>query len=164
MLLEWHLLLFLAGVLLMLGYQGYLTFLASNNKVMTDLEFFRVKRAVFNLLEQELSFKSATVQLEQNNMGTILTCREVWPQRTLTYYCQNASSKPYYETLYLKTQISGQRPGINPLTPSSVIVTEWQLESLDNNKLHVKLTLTDVKGKRKKEFSEVIILCNGKII
>ena len=145
-------------------YDNFAQSVNIGREVLRDLEIYRVERSVVALMKEELIFYVDTAAISGESPGTLISCQETAVKRKIYYYCKSSPEAPYATTLYQKTNVEGKSPGINPLTPPNIEVTEWRVEKLNDKSLLMTIGLKEYKTGREKLFSEVVDLCNGKVL
>ena len=145
-------------------YDNFAQSVNIGREVLSDLEIYRAGRSAVGLLKEELTFYVDTAAISGEIPGTLISCQETAIKRKIYYYCKSSPEKPYAITLYQKTNVEGKSSGINPLTPPNIEVTEWHVEKINDKSLLLTIGLKEHKTGREKFFSEVVELCNGKVL
>mgnify|MGYP003598828145 CR=1 FL=1 len=153
LLLEYCIALMLVSLILFIFHDTFFQAILTCQKVTKDLEIYRVERATMALLRENLDFNVEKV-----------VCQEAAAKRKIYYYCSESPTGRHTTTLYQRIKVEDKGAGVNPLTTPDMEVTAWHAEKLSNKSILLTFSLREYSSGREKDFSEVINLCNGKVL
>lgn len=165
LLLEYCIALMLTSLILFIFHDALFQAITTCQKVTNDLEIYRVERATMALLRENMDFNVEKVELfEDAEKGSIIVCHEAAAKRTILYYCSESPTGRHLTTLYQRIEVEDKSAGVNPLTTPDMEVTAWHAEKLSGKSILLTFSLREYSSGRERDFSEVINLCNGKVL
>lgn len=165
LLLEYCIALMLVSLILFIFHDTFFQAILTCQKVTKDLEIYRVERATMALLRENLDFNVEKVELLKDaEDSSMIVCQEAAAKRKIYYYCSESPTGRHTTTLYQRIKVEDKGAGVNPLTTPDMEVTAWHAEKLSNKSILLTFSLREYSSGREKDFSEVINLCNGKVL
>jgi hypothetical protein len=161
LLLEINMVLLLLFVLFTTFYQPFIQILVSLKHMEEDMVLCLSERLLLGRLEQELTFETRELVLQQQATGvTFLKCSLLSADKTRQFFCRPHKEGSGY-TFYQSTQVVGRQEGINPLTPPHVKLLNFRACPVDDHSLKLLMTFGLTSSLRQKSTTRFIKLNNG---
>lgn len=163
LLLEMNIFLFLIAMLFSGFSQGMIHLWENIDRVKDQIFMGRVARDLLAIMEYQLTFHTTEVFLQETAGTCILHCTTLGQAKKRSFFCQKYPHSNNFG-FYQKVQVLGRNPGINPLSPPDMGVTNFQVEKLSSFMVKVNFTLTVLATGRHKAFTGVLYLRNGTVL
>lgn len=163
LLLEINMFLFLFAILFSGFFQGTIHLWENVDKVKDHIFMGRVARDLLAIMEYQLTFHTTEAVVQENSGNSILHCTTLGQAKKRSFFCQKypqSSNLGFYQ----KIQVLGRNPGVNPLSPPDMGVTDFHVEKLSSFMVKVDFTLTVLATGRHKNFTGVLYLRNGTLL
>lgn len=152
---EGYLTLFLGMVLLGLLLQAVPHGCRALGQLCLQAEMDRIEQDLHARLEARFLFDVEQVQVAEGPEGTVVRCYGGPRFARRDYYVKESPSSRC-PVLYRRTwNPQGRKPGVNPISPEHIAVTDFQAEQTAPGRLLWKMTLVHRKTGVKKRFQEV---------
>ncbi len=143
--------------------QGVITLWKNVDNVKDQFFLGRVSRDVLAILEYRLTYHTTFARLQEGEAGTIVHCSTLGGAKSVSFFCQKYPGTSDYG-FYQNVQTMGRQPGINPLSPPDMGVTNFRIRRLASNMVKVSFTLTVLASGRNKDFRGILYLRNGVVV